>query len=135
MHRDGRVGRVGHGAARSGPRGHEVSPAALQALALTLAVEVPVLVAFARAAGWAGWGRALVGAVGVNVVTHPVLYAVSTGFGSPWQFVGAEVAVAAVETVLLVAGWRVRAREDAVTVALAVVAANAASTAIGLLVL
>ena len=112
-----------------------MSPAALRALALTLAVEVPVLVAFARAAGWAGWGRALVGAVGVNVVTHPVLHAVSTGFGSPWQLVGTEVAVAAVETALLVAGWRVRPREDAMTVALAVVAANAASTAIGLLVL
>ncbi|WP_156023378.1 hypothetical protein [Terracoccus sp. 273MFTsu3.1] len=112
-----------------------MSPAALWALALTLAVEVPVLVAFARAAGWTGWGRALVGAVGVNVVTHPVLYAVSTGFGSPWQLVGAEVAVAAVETALLVAGWRVRSREDAVTVALTVVAANAASTALGLLVL
>ena len=112
-----------------------MSPAALRALALTLAVEVPVLVAFARAAGWAGWGRALVGAVGVNVVSHPVLYAASTGFRSPWQLVGAEVAVAAVETALLVAGWRVRAREDAMTVALAVVAANAASTAIGLLVL
>lgn len=112
-----------------------MSPAALQALALTLVVEVPVLVAFARAAGWAGWGRALVGAVGVNVVTHPVLYAVSTGFRSPWQLVGAEVGVAAVETALLVAGWRLRAREDAVTVALAVVAANAASTALGLLVL
>jgi hypothetical protein len=135
MHGDGRVGRVADGAFRSGLRGHEVSPAALQALALTLAVEVPVLVAFALGAGWTGWGRALVGAVGVNVVTHPGLYAVSTGFGSPWQLLGAELAVAAVETALLVAGWRVRARQDAVTVALAVVAANAASTALGLLVL
>jgi len=112
-----------------------VSLAALQALAVTLAVEVPVLVVFARSAGWAGWGRALVGAVGVNLVTHPVLYAVSTGFGSPWQLVGSEVVVAAVETAILVAWWRVRAREDAVTLALAVVAANAASTALGLLVL
>ena len=106
---------------------------ALQALVLTLAVEVPVLVAFARAAGWAGWGRALVGAVGVNVVTHPVLYAVSTGFGSPWQLAGAEVVVTVVETALLCWWWRVRGREDAVTLALAVVAANAASTALGLL--
>ena len=112
-----------------------MSPAALRALALTLAVEVPVLVAFARAAGWAGWRRAVVGAVGVNVVTHPVLYAVSTGLGSPWQLVGSEVVVAAVETAILMAWWRVRAREDAVTLALAVVAANAASTALGLLVL
>jgi hypothetical protein len=112
-----------------------VSLSALQALGLTLAVEVPVLAAFARAAGWAGWGRALVGAVGVNVVTHPVLYAVSTGFGAPWQLVGAEVAVVAVETALLVAWWRVRAGEDAVTLALVVLAANAASTALGLLVL
>ena len=108
---------------------------ALQALVLTLAVEVPVLVAFARAAGWAGWGRALVGAVGVNVVTHPVLYAVSTGFASPWQLAAAEVVVAVAEVALLVWWWRVRGREDALTLALAVVAANAASTALGLLVL
>jgi len=54
-----------------------MSLAALQALALTLLVEVPVLVAFARAAGWAGWGRVVSSAVGVNVVTQPVLHAVS----------------------------------------------------------
>ena len=39
------------------------------------------------------------------------------------------------ETVLLCWWWSVRGREDAVTLALAVVAANAASTALGLLVL
>ncbi len=107
----------------------------LQALALTLAVEVPVLVGFARAAGWVGWRRALVGAVGVNVATQPVLYAVSAGFVSPWQLVGAEVVVGIVEAALLLWWWPVRGREEAVTLAVAVVAANAASTAIGLLVL
>jgi hypothetical protein len=47
----------------------------------------------------------------------------------------AEAVVVAVETVLLVWWWHVKAREDTVTLALAVVAANAASTALGLLVL
>jgi hypothetical protein len=112
-----------------------VTPAALVALALTLVVEVPVVVAFAWLARWVGKRRAVAGAVGVNAVTHPVLYAVSAGFGSPWQLVGAETVVVAVETLLLVWWWHVRGREDTVTLALAVVAANAASTALGLLVL
>ena len=112
-----------------------MTPAALVALALTLAVEVPVVVAFARRACWVGRRHAVAGAVGVNAVTHPVLYAVSTGFGSPWQLVGAELAVVAVESLLLAWWWQVRSREDTVTLALAVVAANAASTALGLLVL
>jgi len=43
------------------------------ALAVTLAVEVPVLVAFARLARWASWPRALAAAVGVNVLTQPLL--------------------------------------------------------------
>lgn len=109
--------------------------AALVAVLLTLGVEVPVVVAFGLLAGWVGPRRAVAGAVGVNVVTHPVLYAVSTGFGSPWQLVGAEAVVVAVETLLLVWWWQVRGREDTVTLALAVVAANATSTALGLLVL
>jgi hypothetical protein len=112
-----------------------VTPAALTALALTLGVEVPMVAASARLARWVGPPGAVAGAVGVNVVTHPVLYAVSTGFRSPWQLVMAEAVVVAVETVLLVWWWHVKAREDTVTLALAVVAANAASTALGLLVL
>ncbi len=104
------------------------------ALALTVAVEAPVLVAFARRAGWSAPVRAVAGAVVVNLLTQPILYAVSTGFTSWVQLVGAEVIVVAVETVLLAGWWRVRGREDVTTLALAVVAANALSTAAGLLV-
>jgi hypothetical protein len=108
---------------------------ALVALALTLAVEVPLVATVTRLAAWTTSGRAVAGAVGANLVTHPVLYAVSTGFASPWQLVAAETVVVGVETVLLLWWWRVRGREDATTLALTVVAANAASTALGLLVL
>ena len=108
---------------------------ALAALALTLVVEVPVVVTVVRLAGWASFGRAVAGAAGANLGTHPLLYAVSTGFESPWQLVAAEAVVVGVETVLLGWWWRVRGREDALTLALTLVAANAASTALGLLVL
>lgn len=101
---------------------------------MTIAVETPVLVGFARLAGWAAWGRAAAAAVGVNVLTQPVLYAVSTHFSSSAQLVGAEVVVVVVETALLAWWWRVRGREETTTLALAVVAANALSTAAGLLV-
>ena len=104
------------------------------ALALTVAVEVPVLAVFARLAGWASWRCVLAAALGVNVLTQPLLYALSTRFTSPWQLACAEVVVAAVETALLAWWWRVRGREDTTTLALAVIAANATSTALGLLV-
>ncbi|GAB3885202.1 hypothetical protein [Terrabacter terrigena] len=104
------------------------------ALAVTIVVELPVLVAAARLAGWVGWGRALAAGVGVNVLTQPLLYAVSTRFRSSLQLVAAEVVVVAVEATVLAWWWRVRAREETTTLALAVVAANALSTAAGLLV-
>lgn len=101
---------------------------------MTIAVEMPVLVGFARLAGWASWGRGVASAVGVNVLTQPVLYAVSTRFSSPTQLLAAEVVVVVVETALLAWWWRVRGREGRSTLALAVVAANALSTVAGLLV-
>ena len=104
------------------------------ALALTIAVETPVLVAFALLAGWSSWGRAVAAAVGVNVLTQPLLYAVSTRFTSSLQLVAAELVVAAVEAALLTWWWRLRGREDVATLALTAVAANALSTAAGLLV-
>ena len=104
------------------------------ALALTIAVETPVLVAFARLSGWWSWGRAVAAAVGVNVLTQPLLYAVSTRFTSSLQLVAAELVVVAVEAALLAWWWRLRDREDLTTLALAAVAANALSTAAGLLV-
>ena len=73
-------------------------------------------------------------ALSVDVLTQPLLYAVSARFTSSAQLVAAEVAVVAVETTLLSWWWRVRAREGVTTLALAVVAANALSTAAGLLV-
>ena len=112
----------------------QASPAAyLCAFALTLAVELPVYVLFARAARWAGAWRALAGALGVNVVTHPVLYAAGLSFVAAWQLVVAEAVVALVEAGLLVWWWRVRERAGVVTVACVAVAANATSTAVGLL--
>lgn len=101
---------------------------------MTIAVETPVLVGFARHAEWAAWGRAVAAAVGVNVLTQPLLHAVSTRFSSSAQLVAAEVVVVVVETALLTRWWRVRGREETTTLALAVVAANALSTAAGLLV-
>jgi hypothetical protein len=111
-----------------------VTARAWVAFALTVVVEAPLLVAFARLAGWSSWRRAVAAAVGVNVLTQPLLYAVSTRFTSPLQLVAAEVVVVVVEAAVLVWWWRVRGREGVTTLALAVVAANALSTAAGLLV-
>ncbi|MER7073490.1 hypothetical protein [Terrabacter sp. NPDC000476] len=110
-------------------------PRALAALALTLAAELPVLVVPARLAGWASGRVAVAGAVAVNVLTQPLLFAASTAFGSPGRLLAAEAVVVAVETALLRWAWRVRGRQGVVTLACAVLAANATSTALGLLVL
>lgn len=111
----------------------QAGPAAyLLALGLTLALEVPIYVAFARAARWAGAGRALAGAVAVNVVTHPLLYAAGLGFVAAWQLAVAEAVVALVELALLAWWWRVTG-SGVGTLAWVAVAANATSTAVGLL--
>jgi hypothetical protein len=99
----------------------------LLALALTLVVEVPVYAVVFRFAGllpgWRGWAAA----VGINLVTHPVVWLVLRAH--PGWFVPAEVGAVAVEAGLLW-GW---VRRDAVVLGLTAVAANSASVTLGLL--
>ncbi|MDI1461303.1 hypothetical protein QEZ54_10020 [Catellatospora sp. KI3] len=101
------------------------------ALALTLAVEVP-LYAVALRAGWrVPWPRAATVAVAVNLVTHPVLWSVLwqvRGAGSyPVLLAAAEVAVCAAEAALL--AWWLR-RPDRLLAVLAV-GVNAVSVLAG----
>lgn len=110
-------------------------PRYLAALALTLAVEVP-LYATLLSWGWrVRWRRAVLVAAGVNLVTHPPLWwlllplATHPGYG--WFLLGAEAAVCAAEWLLL-ASW-LRRRWDPLLLVLAV-AANAASVLAGLLI-
>ncbi|MBV1855971.1 hypothetical protein [Catellatospora tritici] len=103
------------------------------ALALTLAVEVP-LYAVALHAGWrVPWVRAGAIGVGVNLVTHPVLWSALwqvRGVGAyPVLLVAAEAAVCATEAALL--AWWLR-RPDRLLVVLAV-GVNALSVLAGLI--
>ncbi len=117
-------------------------PAYLGALALTLGVELPVYAAVLAGARVASWRRALVAGVGVNLLTHPLLWwglrPVAARAAYPWIVAVAEVAVCAAEWGLLV--WWLpapptgRTRADLTLLAGASVAANAASTLVGLLV-
>jgi hypothetical protein len=68
------------------------------------------------------------------VVTHPVLYAAGLAFTSAWHVALAESLVALTEAALLVWWWRLGRVTGAVATAVwLAVAANAASTAVGLL--
>ena len=95
------------------------------ALAVTLLVEVPgYLVAFRFAGllpGWRGWAAA----VGVNLVTHPLVWLVLSA--QPGWFVAAEVGACVVEALLLWA-WT---RRDLGLLALVAVAVNSASVIAG----
>jgi hypothetical protein len=112
-------------------------PAYLGALAVTLAVEVPVYVVALTALADVGRARAVLVAVGVNVVTHPALWwgmrPLTARPSYPCLLAGAELAACAVEWALLVACTRGpgRARPAALLGAVAV-AANAASMLAGL---
>ena len=103
---------------------------------MTLAVEVPIYGLALIAAG-VSWRRALIVGVGVNVVTHPVLWlglrSVVDRPAYPRIMLLAEVGVCLVEWGLL-AWWtgRRRSTDPALLAALAI-AANAASTLVGLL--
>ncbi|WP_191838074.1 hypothetical protein [Catellatospora chokoriensis] len=101
------------------------------ALALTLAVEIPV---YAAALRW-GWAapvrRALLGALGVNLATHPLLWWLLVPWTGreayPLVLVFAELLVCGAEAALL-AWWL--GRRDPLLAVLAV-AANAASVLAG----
>ncbi|MEU8004971.1 hypothetical protein AB0B66_27755 [Catellatospora sp. NPDC049111] len=103
------------------------------ALALTLAVEIPVYAAALRW-GWAvSWRRAALCALGVNLATHPLLWwllAPWTGLSAyPLVVVFAEVVVCGAEAMLL--AWWLRRRD--LLLAVLAVAANAASVLAGLI--
>ena len=108
------------------------APAYLPALLLTLVVEVPALLLLARLFARVSVPLALAGAVGVNLLTHPILYAASAGFSSWPQLLGAEALVALVEGLALAWVWRVPLRESWPLVG--AFAINALSTLVGLAV-
>ena len=106
------------------------APAYLPALLLTLVVEVPALLLLARLFARVSVPLALAGAVGVNLLTHPILYAASAGFSSWPQLLGAAALVALVEGLGLAWVWRVPLRESWPLVG--AFAVNALSTLAGL---
>jgi Na+/melibiose symporter-like transporter len=101
------------------------------ALALTLAVEVPMIGLALTGLRLARIGRAVLLGMGVNLLTHPVLWWALAPRPDPARFWFAEGCVCAVEAVLLWLGLAVR-RDFAMLVVLSV-GANAASAAAGLL--
>lgn len=106
-----------------------MSPA-LAALALTLAVEVPCYLAGLTALRLAGPVRSVLVAIGVNLVTHPVLWSVLAPRTGVLVVVAAEVCVVLVEALLI----RLVIGRDAGVVLLLSLGANAASLGVGLLV-
>ncbi|MGB8862042.1 MAG: hypothetical protein WCC60_22490 [Ilumatobacteraceae bacterium] len=104
-------------------------------LGLTLAVEVPIVVAVAGRAA-VRWSQALGAAALANVLTHPLLwFAVAPGFHQRWGLTGiglAELGVVAVEGVVYSRGFG-RRFGAALALWLAVLA-NAASFGAGLAV-
>lgn len=98
------------------------------ALALTVAVEVPLYVGGLLALRLAGTLRALVVAVGVNLLTHPLLWLALVDGATPARVLAAEGCVCVVEGAVLRA---FTGREGGLTLLLAV-GANAASFAVGL---
>lgn len=100
------------------------------ALALTIAVELPLYVAALLALRLAGPVRALLLGVGVNLLTHPVLWLVLLDTDSRVRVLVAEVVVCVVEAAVI----RVVVGRGAPLTLLVAVGANAASFAVGLAV-
>jgi hypothetical protein len=96
------------------------------ALAITLAVEVPVYVAVFRLARLLPLALSLAGAIGVNLVTHPVVWLVLSAH--PGWFLPVEAAVCPVEAVLL---WLLVRRRDLAMLLVTAVVANTASVLAG----
>jgi hypothetical protein len=105
----------------------------LLALGLTLLVEVPVYLVLAARFACLSRPLALAGAVGVNLLTHPIVYAVALAWPHPVVWVLAELGAVAVEALGLAWAWRVP--RPSAWLWLGAVAANALSTAVGLVVL
>jgi hypothetical protein len=94
-----------------------------QALALTLAVEVPVYAVALRWAGLLPWGRALAVAVGANLVTHPLVWLILTHHTGAAAFAVVEVAAWLVESALIL----LLVRRDAALICLVALVANLTS--------
>jgi hypothetical protein len=102
------------------------------AFAVTLAVETPIyLVLLGPDVGRA---RAVLGALVVNLATHPALWFAGTAASDGYRtgpLVGAELLVCVVEWLVLLAMFR--RRVGAGDLAIAAIAANVASALVGLL--
>lgn len=83
----------------------------------------------ARVFAWVSWPLALVAGVVVNLLTHPLMYAVSLHLDAWWQFAVAETIVALIEGAALVWAWRRRPTEWWLWVG--AVVANALSVLVG----
>lgn len=112
----------------------------LLALGLTCLVEVPLFAVGVRALGWIGtsgdrkglrWWQAVVLAVVINLVTHPVLWTVALRLTSTGGLLLAETGVVVIEAAVT---WLVVRREPGWALLLCL-GTNAASLLIGLLVL
>jgi hypothetical protein len=127
--RGGSIADPGQGHERFPGRWHDISVTYASALALTLLVELPIYTAVLVRTGLAPWRRALVYSVIVNLVTHPVVWSLTSG-SSVLILTAAEAGAWLVEAALLFAVIR---RDAALLVALSL-AANAASFLVGVLV-
>lgn len=103
---------------------------ALAALGLTIAVELPLYVLGLLALRFAGPLRAVLLGVGVNLLTHPVLWYVLSPDPTMSRILVAEVVVCLVEAAVI---WLVVRRDAPLLVVLAL-GVNAASFGVGLLI-
>jgi hypothetical protein len=101
----------------------------LVAFGLTVAVEAPVYLLGLVGLHLATWRRAVALAIGVNVVTHPMLWAFLTWYRSPGAYVAAELAVVVAEAALL----RLAVHRDLGALLALSLAANTTSVLVGLL--
>ncbi|NLT54168.1 MAG: hypothetical protein GXX79_06280 [Actinomycetales bacterium] len=103
---------------------------AIEALLLTVAVETPLYAAALVALRLTGPALAMLLGVGVNLITHPVLWRVLTDHPALHWLALAEGCVCLVETGML---WLAVRRDPALLLVLGI-GANAASVALGLLI-
>jgi len=112
---------------------HPLAVDYLLALALTVAVEVPIFVVALRAAHLLTIRRAVVIAVGVNLATHPVVWLVLVRAGSAyWPLFGVVEVGAWLGEAGLIVLW---VRRDRALIGLTALVANTGSCLAGLLLL